>query len=242
MAGPAPLFREIHRLRRHAHNLQEQLDRIPRQRKIHQDRLAKKEQELRDLQEAIKKLKLTAAEREKSLKSKLEQITRYQQQLNDVTGKKEYDALMLEIAAARTACGVLEDEALQALTDADDRAPQIPPIQQGIAAATDELARFEAGVKDRQADLQAQLNQAQKELQAVEAQVPEDLLPQYRRTVASLKHDGMAMVKDRTCTACFTEIIYQAQLDLEHEKFVVCRSCGRILYLPGMASGTGEDE
>ena len=63
---------------------------------------------------------------------------------------------------------------------------------------------------------------------AVETEIPEDLLPQYRRTIASLGPDGMSAVKERTCTACYTEIIDQYQYDLEQDRFVVCSSCGRI--------------
>ena len=74
MSGPAPLFREIHRLRRYARDLQEQLDRIPRQFKAHQARLQKREEDLRAMQEAIRKLKVTASDREKELKARHEKI------------------------------------------------------------------------------------------------------------------------------------------------------------------------
>jgi predicted nucleic acid-binding Zn-ribbon protein len=241
MAGPMPVFREIHRLRSFEHALKEQLDRIPRQRKNHQNKLAKQEQALLDTQEAIRKLKVTASDKDKELKGKDAQIKRYQEQLDQVTSRKEDDALRLQIAHAKTVCGHLEDEIFQALSEVDEKTPQIPELEKAVTAARDELAKFEAESKTRQADLEAQLAQARAELKAVESNVPDDLRPQYNRTIASLGHDGLAVVRDRTCTACYTELIRQTITELEDERFVVCKSCGRILYLPEIVK-RGQDE
>src|SRR3954469_25434813 len=121
MAGPASLFREIHRVRRFADDLQEQLDRVPRQRKAYQAKLQRQEQALREEQEAIRKLKVTAADKEKQLKGKGEHIARYEQQKNASTSKREFDALVLEIAHNKEACGRLEEEALAAMEEGDAR-------------------------------------------------------------------------------------------------------------------------
>jgi predicted nucleic acid-binding Zn-ribbon protein len=242
MAGPMPVFREIHRLRGFIHNLQEQLDRIPRLRKAHQARLAKQEQALREAQEAIRKLKVTASDKEKSLKATNGQITRYEQQVNLVSSKKEFDALQLEIAHARTTCEKLEDEILQALVDVDEKTAQLPGLEKALAQVKDEVAKFEAESAPRQADWAAQQAETRKQLQAAEANVPAELRPQYNRTIASLDHEGMAAVKDRTCTACYTEIIYQDFAALELDAFVICKSCGRILYLPASMDRTGAEE
>jgi predicted nucleic acid-binding Zn-ribbon protein len=44
--------------------------------------------------------------------------------------------------------------------------------------------------------------------------------------------DAMAAVENRTCTACYTEITAQNYHELILGQLVVCKSCGRILYLP----------
>src|SRR6266568_4136224 len=108
MAGPMPVFREIHRLRTFVHALQEQLDRIPRLRKAHQARLSKQEQALNEARDAIRRLKVTA-------------------------------------------CDTLGDEILQALTDVDEKTAQIPDLEKALATVRDEVAKFEADSKARQA-------------------------------------------------------------------------------------------
>jgi predicted nucleic acid-binding Zn-ribbon protein len=241
MARPGPVFREIHRLRRFARDLQEQLDRIPRQLKIHQVRLARQEQALHDTKEAIKHLKVTASEKEKAFKGKHEAIDRFQLQLNQSTSKKEFDALQLEIAHARTESSRLEDEILAALTESEETAARIPELEKAVKQAREELAKFEAATGPRKADLEAQLAEASGKLKTVEESIPDDLRSQYKRTIVSLGADGLAAVRDGVCESCHTEITAQALHELKLEMFLQCRSCGRILYLPEGQAWTPED-
>jgi predicted nucleic acid-binding Zn-ribbon protein len=241
MPGPAPIFREIHRLRRFAHDLQEQLDRIPRQLKIHQARLAKQEQALHDTKEHIKHLKVTASDKEKAFKGKHEAIDRFQIQLNQSTSKKEFDALQLEIAHARAECSRLEDEILTALTESEETTAHIPELEKNVKQARDELAKFEAQTAPRKADLEAQLAEASGKLKKVEESIPPELRPQYNRTIVSLGADGLAGVRDGVCESCHTEITAQALHEMKLEMFLLCRSCGRILYLPEGEGWTPED-
>jgi len=101
------------------------------------------------------------------------------------------------------------------------------------------VAKFEADAQARTADWQAQRAAAQEELKAAEANVPADLRPQYNRTIASLGHDGFAVLRDGNCTACYTDVIHQDVMALQREQFVTCKSCGRILYLPSSERPAG---
>jgi predicted nucleic acid-binding Zn-ribbon protein len=42
----------------------------------------------------------------------------------------------------------------------------------------------------------------------------------------------MAEVQNRTCMACYTEITAQALNNLSIGQFILCKNCGRALYLP----------
>jgi predicted nucleic acid-binding Zn-ribbon protein len=241
MSRPAPTFREIHRLRRYARDLQEQLERLPRQRKAQQARLAKAEQALKDEQDAIKRLKLAATEKEKTIRQKGELIARYEAQLNTVSSKKEFDALRLEIAHNQQLCSGLEEEVLAAIGEGEERTAKLPEVERQLAQVRQDVAKFEAEATPREADLKAQLAEATRQLKEKEATLPADLRPMYQRTIASLGADGLAEVQDRNCTSCNTEITLQMKEDLLYERFVLCRSCGRILYLPEGATTRGRD-
>src|SRR5579863_9050584 len=112
MPGPAVVFREIHRLRRFAHELKEQIDRFPKQVMAQQAKVKRQEDAQRDGGEGIKKLKVVVHEKEVSLKSLNKQIEKWQDQLREVSAKKEYDALLIEINQTRQKCQQLEDEIL----------------------------------------------------------------------------------------------------------------------------------
>jgi predicted nucleic acid-binding Zn-ribbon protein len=232
MPGPADLFREIHRLRRFAHDLQEQIDRVPRQLKTQQAKVARQEDALREGQEGIKRLKVSAHEKEVSLKGTHQQIAKHQQQLNKAESKKEYDALQAEIKQEREKCRQLEDEILQAMTDSEEQTGRLPELEKAVRQAKEELARHEQGSAERLAGLRAQLAEAQQQLAAHEGQVPADIHSQYNRIVNAMGPDALAAVRNRTCSACHTEITAQNYNDVMQGLFVQCKSCGRVLYLP----------
>ena len=242
MAGPATIFREIHRLRRFLRDGQEQLDRIPRQRKVYLAKLAKVEQTLKDEQDAIKKLKVTGSDREKTLKSTEDQIKRHQMQLESAASKKISDALALEIASGRERCGKLEDEILGSIGEGEERQAKVPELEKAVAGVRADLARYEAEVAPRKATLEAQLKEAQGQLAEQDKLIPADLLEQYRRTVASQGADGFALVQNDTCTGCNTEIIRQVRLDLSRGLFLMCHSCGRILYTPAEVAKSADED
>lgn len=232
MPGPAVLFREIHRLRRFGHDLQEQINRAPRQQKIQQARVAHQEKIYAEAQDAIKHLKVEAHSKELTLKTEHGQIAKYQKQLNQAESKKEYDALQLELKNARDACQRLEEEILTSIAESEERTAQLPELDKGVKQAKEELAKFEASIQERIAGLQTQLDETQKQLRELETTIPAGIRSHYDRIIAGMGHDGMAVVKGRTCTSCYTEITAQQYNELQQELYVLCKSCGRILYLP----------
>ena len=232
MTAPAVLMREIHRLRRFAAELQEQIDRLPRQQNAQQARVARQEELYRGEQDAFKKLKVAVHEKEVTLKTTHTQIAKYQKQLNEAAASKEYDALKTEIAAAREKSQQLEDEILAGMAEGEERAARLPEMEQAVKKAKEEAAQFAKGVAERQAALAAQLAEAQDKLAGVEAEVPAGVRPQYNREVASKGADALAAARDRTCAACYTGITAQQHNELLQGQFVLCKSCGRILYLP----------
>jgi predicted nucleic acid-binding Zn-ribbon protein len=232
MAGPATIFRELHRLRRHAKDLQAEIDRGPRLLKGQQMKVAQRQEELQQAHEAIKRLKVTTLEKEGAFKATLQQIAKYEKQLNTAATKKEMDALQVEIAAGRKAQQRLEDEILEAMGDTEEKTAQLPEQEKGLQRAKDELAQFERDFQSRQASLAEQLAQAQKSLAEVENTLEADVRSKYQREVAARGEDALGLVQERTCTACYTAITAQNYNDLVQGMFILCKSCGRILYLP----------
>jgi predicted nucleic acid-binding Zn-ribbon protein len=232
MAGPGVILREIHRLRRHAKDLQDEIERGPVRLKAQQNRVAKQEEALRQAQETLKRLKVATHDKEGTLRAKYQQIAKHEKQLNEAGGKKEYDALKGEIAAERTACQKLEDEILEGMAEAEERTAQLPEAEKAVRLARDESAAFEKDMQARQASLAEQLAGVRRSLQEVEESLPADVRAQYQRLTTLRGEDALAAVQGRTCTACYTEVTAQMYNELLAGQFVLCKSCGRILYFP----------
>jgi len=232
MSTTAAIVRELHRLRRHAKDLKDEIDRMPRQLKAYNAKVVRQEEAIKQANEDLKKLKVTATEKEKSLKAKHADIAKYEKQRNEATVKKEYDALGAEITAAKTACGKLEEEILIALTEVDEQVAKLPELDKLLMQAQHEVANFDSIVKERQADMANQHKQVLAQLKEVEMTIPPDIRVQYDRLVGARGEDAMSCVMERNCLACYTSITAQELNELLQGRFVSCKSCGRYLYLP----------
>jgi predicted nucleic acid-binding Zn-ribbon protein len=235
MSGPAAILREIHRLQKNASDLREQLNRLPHQLKAHKGKVARQETELHDAHEALKRSKVKMHELEVTLKSKQQQITKYEDQRNKAGSKKEYDAFQAEIGHARQDCQAIEDQILTAMVETDERSAALPQLEKALAQAKQDAERFEESAKDRQANLTEQLAAAVQNLKDVEAQIPANVRLQYERLVQARGADALSSAVNDVCRACATAITAQMHNDLLVGNFVFCKSCGRLLYLPADA-------
>jgi uncharacterized protein len=225
-------LREIHRLRRAAKDLTERIDAGPKQIKAQHAAVARHEENLKKAQDELKHLKVHTHEKEVSLKAASEQIKKYEKQLNDIMSKKEYDALKHELATTRAGEGKLEDAILGAFTDIEERQKRIPELEKTLAQSRAQAAQLEREQESRLADLKRQRDEVQKQLAEQESGLPDDIKPHYDRLIGSKGEDALAPVENKTCIACYTGITAQNYNDLTAGRFILCKSCGRILYLP----------
>jgi predicted nucleic acid-binding Zn-ribbon protein len=232
MPGPAAILRELHRLHRHAEDLRTQINRGPQTIKAHQDKTAKLEELLHQAQESIKKIKVNLHEKEGNLKSQLQVVAKHEKQLNEVSSRKEYDALRVEIESDRKVCSKIEDEILEVMGEIETRTVQIPEYEKSAKKAKEDMARVINDIQTRRNELTDRLNETLKSIHEVEAGLPEDVRALYDRLVSAKGDSAMSSVQGRTCSACYTEITAQNQNDLVQERLVLCKNCGRILYIP----------
>lgn len=232
MSGVSQSLREIHRLRKHARDLQAEIDRAPVQFRAQKNRLAKCEAAFAEAQDALKHLKVTTHEREVTLKSTHQQIARYEQQTNEVTDSKAFEALKHEIAAAKQKAQTLEDAILDGMAQAEDQATRQPELEAAAKKVKVDFATFEGEQKERLSRLSEQLRTALGQLKEAEERIPDEFTPHYQRLVNAYGADALAAVEGKSCTQCHTQITTQQNHDVLTGRFVCCTSCGRGLYLP----------
>jgi uncharacterized protein len=242
MASSSSLLRELHRLHRFARELQEQVERGPRQLKAQKDRVAREEQSLKDGQDALKKLKVSIHDKETSLKEKHQQIKKYELQRNQAAIKKEFDALQHQITDTRAECQKLEDDILTAMGAVDESTAKIPNLEQSLKKAREDFARFQKEYEPRLQGYREQLQGTLAQVKVQEQALPLAILEVYERQVSARGQDGLSLVKNRTCTTCCTEITIQHENDLLAGRLVQCKACGRVLYLEEEATTAKPEE
>lgn len=232
MAGPATILREIHRLKKFAKELQSEIERAPRLLKAQQGKIAGNENSLKEAQDAIKKLKMANHDKESLLKGTEVTIAKHEKQRNEATSKKEYDALQAEITSERKKIRDYEDLILEGMGQIEEATAKLPELEKSIKAAKEQYSTLEKNSQARAGELGQQLEKTLAELKQVEATLPEDIREKIVRVLAARGEDALATVENRTCMACYTEITAQNYNELVQSQLVMCKSCGRALYLP----------
>jgi predicted nucleic acid-binding Zn-ribbon protein len=231
MPGTATLMRELHRMRVHARDLQEALDRLPRQLRAQQGKVTVREDTVKEAQETLRHVKVSVLEKESQLRTTHQQINKYEKQLEEVESKKEYEALQLEITHARELIAQLEEEILAGIAETEERTAQLPELEKAVAQVREDFAQFEAQQRERQASLEEQIRQVQGQIAETEKTLPIDARGPYERAIKTKGPDGLSAVRGESCVACSTNLTAQNMQELAQDRFVLCPSCGRILYL-----------
>jgi predicted nucleic acid-binding Zn-ribbon protein len=229
MAAPAHILKDIHRLKRHIKDLEGKLEQGPKAHKAHQLKVAGAEDVLHKAQDGLKQLKVTIHEKEVSIKAAQQGIEKLEK--TPVSNKKEYDALRSEIATAKNSIRKLEDESLEAMAELEDKTKLIPEGEKALQKAKADAAQFEKDHQERLNRWAEERRTALQQLAELEATLPEDIRGPYDRLVGSKWADAISGVQGRICVTCYTEVTAQMSNELQRGLFVICKNCGRMLYM-----------
>jgi predicted nucleic acid-binding Zn-ribbon protein len=223
-------LRECHRLRKHLKALQEEIDRGPRVLKAQQARLAQEQQAHKDHHEAITRLKLKQREDEGTLKQTETRLAKLEQQLTGISVSKEYEAKESEIRQAKEKRSALEDAILAAMGELEEKTAAIPAVEKQWADAQAAFAQYQEDAKARLERLKADQVESQAALATAEATLPEKVRQTYDFLTKAKGPDALAAVKDKNCQGCRTGMTDQKEMEVRGGAFVLCASCGRMLY------------
>lgn len=232
MSGMSAGLRRLHELHLQLREIQEQLAKGPREKAAREQTVQKRKAELEAQRGILKQLRSTADQKNLQLKSSESKILELGNKLNSAGSNREYDILTGQIQADTMANSVLEDEILEALDSVDSAQGAVKEAEGAIVLAENELKKTieavqarEPGLKEREAELQTQVADAEKFL-------PPDAAGVYRRLVQAHGADALAAVEDSSCGSCYVKLTNQNLLELRMGKTLFCKTCGRLLYLP----------
>jgi len=206
-----------------------------RPREIEDDR--KKSQDTRQALEAlvakIKQFRMESDRREVDVKKCDAEIEKYNVAMNQAKSNQEYTIIKEQIKRQEDLRAKAEEEVIEKLT-------QIDAVEAERKATASRLVTEEKGLQKKTAEVDEMVRGMQKQLGILEEQkatllvgVDRDHMRIYERVLARHNNFALARVEDQVCHGCYIAVTAQDVNLLMQGQFVQCRSCSRILYLPG---------
>jgi len=230
------LMRTLHRIHTQLSDLQGRIAAGPRQIAAHTAQVEAAEAGRTGVQEDVKKAKMAADQKQLQLKSAESKIRDLDAKLNACKTNREYQTLTEQIAADRMATKVLEDEILEALERIDSVKKTLPAAEAAVEAARTLLATAKARVAAEAGHLEVEVERLRGDLEMAERELPADIRDLYDRVVKQKGADGLAPLDGESCGGCFRQLTGNMYSELLLGRVVMCRACGRLLYMPERAA------
>lgn len=230
MTVTASLIQTLHRINRQKADIEGQLTRGPKVIAAARAKLQAAEQQLADVREQMKKMRIDADSKQLQMKEREDKIHHWEGQLNTVKENREYQALKDQIAADTQANLVLSDEILEILEGLDGKEVEIKSVEKHVADMQADFDKIENEVASRKETLESELARVQAELAETEKGLSGDFKRDYLRLVAAKGEDAMAPLEDNCCSGCYQSLTPQLIEQLSTGKPVVCPTCGRLIY------------
>ena len=233
MSVTAAALRELHRIHQRLADLRDRLERGPKQIRAREASVAQLEARLAEARDKAKQTQMSVDRKQLDLKAGEQKVLDLRVKLNQANSNREYQSFLEQIAAAEMAGSVLSDEILEAMDRVDQLHFAVKEAEAQLAAGKQEMEKTKQAIDSAAAATQADVVLLEGELTAAEQSLPADMKNDYQRVVRSKGADSLSSVDDGVCTACGQQITLNMQNELSLSKLVFCKSCGRLLYLPG---------
>ena len=225
-------LRTLHRIHRQIADLQDRLQRGPKQIKGAEANVKKNEADLQTAKDVYRAAKMSSDEKQLQLKQREAKLLDLKGKLNQANNNREYQLLKDQIAADLQASSVLADEILESLERLDVLQAAIKEAETLLGKSKDEEAKVRLRVGDQQQLLEADLGKYNTELNAAEELLVGDFKDNYMRLSKTRGFDALAPVEAESCGGCYQTLTHHIIDQLRLNKPVFCKSCGRLLYLP----------
>jgi len=221
---------ELHRLHLAIQEVQEEIDRGPRQLKARSNTTATRLAELEAQRQKQKQLKMLSDQKALQLKTNEAKLEDLKGKLNQAASNREFDIIKGQIEADKVANSVLEDEILETLDKVDKAQADVKKLEADVANAQADEKKFSAEVDQKRPSLEARLATLRGELQQVETHLPDDIRAAYQRLVQAHGASALSPVENSTCTSCYVRLTPQNAVSIASGTIMFCRTCGRLLY------------
>ncbi|MEZ6092427.1 MAG: phospholipase [Pirellulaceae bacterium] len=224
-------LRSLHRIHRQLSELQDRVDRGPRQIAAGQTAVEALRTQLQSARETLKQAKIACDRKQLQLKEREQRVEDLGVKLNSAASNREFQSFKDQIAADKQANGVLADEILEALERIDSLGDDVQQKESELKQRESEQANLVQDIESKLAVLNDDLKRTECQLAEAESELSTSVRETYQRLVRGNSDEALAPVEGNSCGNCGSTFAPQVLNRLMLSHFVCCPSCAAILYI-----------
>ncbi len=234
MRDQLELLWEIQKIDLDLRQIRDEQDRFPREmRKLDEKQSIEKER-LQKEKEKIESLDKERRQKESHLTAEIDRIKKAEGKMSEVKTNKEYQALLNEMEAIKTANNREEEAILQILEEIDELRKGFSKKEKELAAAQEKIEAERKTIQERMTQNDALLKKEMERRDALSKQLESRLSKLYNTLKEKRQGIGVVTVRHETCQGCFVHIPPQMFIEVQRNKDLIrCPNCNRILYWEG---------
>ena len=231
-ADTSQAFQRLHQLLKQLDEADQAIALGPKRISLAEKKVAAAEQAYADQKEQLKLFRKEADQRSLTLKSRDAEMQKLNIRLNEASSNKEYDLIQAQIASRKLEDAALEDEILGMLSRVDEANAELQRLTAEVADLKKKQVETAEQVKSREPGLRSESERLNTEIREAEGVIPGGEPRQnYLRLRSAQGASAMARLEDGYCSECNTGVTPQDTVRMNMGEFVLCRACGRILYI-----------
>lgn len=211
--------------------LEEQIAAVPAEVAAVEARIAAEKQAIDTAKSEWRELETRKKSLEGEIKSTEEKAEKYKSQQLLVRKNDEYQALTHEIENAVAQIGTLEEEEIKVMFAIDEAKKKFVEAEAVLKA---NISGHEGRIRilrEREANLKAELVEATAAVAAARAAVPEPQLRVYDRVARKPGHPVCVPVSGGRCGGCHMKVSAGSDFEARQgDKLITCDQCSRIVY------------
>jgi predicted nucleic acid-binding Zn-ribbon protein len=213
-----------------ARSLKAELKTVPLERNALSEKMAAAKRLSEETHQRQRAAEVEQARLENEIRSRRDQIAKYETQKMQTRKNEEYQALNHSIAHVQGEISAIEDRQLQLMENLEALRPQVAEADRAATAAADLVKRQQDDLEKKSHQLTAQISELEANRGTLTSGLNADLLDDYERIFAR-KNEAVVGLRNDTCTGCHMKISLSTAGEVKAGKSIVhCDNCHRILY------------
>ena len=211
--------------------IQTEIKTLPQQKKNLEAQLAASAAGVEALKQKGKQVEVDRKRLELDVGTRNDSISKLRTQQYETRKNDEFAAMGHEIERYQKEIGIIEDQELELMVEADRVKAELAEEEKKAAVTKDSISRQLVDLDEKSKTLEARLQELSKERADLATKIDEDLLDRFDRLFESKGDAAIVALEHNVCTGCHMKVTTATVAHAKAGKEIVsCEQCGRILY------------